>query len=435
VGGAGGWLVLVVGVEAVVLVAVVVLVLVVQQAWGFGLGRAGCSCRPPLPLLHACPSLSTPTHMHTQSAHSRPTTQPTARSIHRFFEALGPEEVSRRHNSDDKPYRMVSLPFCLPFCRLAHRGGPAVRPCTTAATAHSPLTHPTHLNPTHLEPDSPPHPPQVKTILHEVVKHCGPDTLRLVPPQVHQDAAGPPVLVAYINNYLQTHTAMRQVQGGGAAAAAAAALQAAAQPRAAPGALSRCAPRRCCCGARLPACLPCLPCLVAQGVAPAQARHPPASAHHAHHTPRTPHATHTTHRTHHTPRTPHATHTTRHAHHTPHTPHATHTTHHAHHTPHSCPKVLQHDPQLQRQRAARRRAVRRRAPAAVPRSARAPAAAAAAAAAAAGAGCRGRIRAAGAGGAVQAHRRQARGWPPGWGGAGLEPPSLWARFSAPQACL
>jgi hypothetical protein len=28
-------------------------------------------------------------------------------SIHKFFEALGAEEVSRRHNTDDKPYRMV----------------------------------------------------------------------------------------------------------------------------------------------------------------------------------------------------------------------------------------------------------------------------------------------------------------------------------------
>lgn len=28
-------------------------------------------------------------------------------SIHKFFEELGAEEVSRRHNTDDKPYRMV----------------------------------------------------------------------------------------------------------------------------------------------------------------------------------------------------------------------------------------------------------------------------------------------------------------------------------------
>jgi hypothetical protein len=75
-----------------------------------------------------------------------------------------------------------------------------------------------------------------------VVKHCGPDTLRLVPGHINQDAQPPPVLVSYIINYLQTHTAMRQLHGGPGAPQQAAAPQQQsqqAQPRAAPGALSR----------------------------------------------------------------------------------------------------------------------------------------------------------------------------------------------------
>ncbi len=47
-----------------------------------------------------------------------------------------------------------------------------------------------------------------------MVKHCGPDTIQLVPKEIKQDGMAKSVIVVYIENYLQTHTAMRQMQGG-----------------------------------------------------------------------------------------------------------------------------------------------------------------------------------------------------------------------------
>lgn len=60
----------------------------------------------------------------------------------------------------------------------------------------------------------------------QVVKHCGPDTIQLVPKEIKQDGMAKSVIVVYIENYLQTHTAMRQMQGGAQPALQAQMLQA-----------------------------------------------------------------------------------------------------------------------------------------------------------------------------------------------------------------